>query len=612
MLATQNENEDGRWKIEDGTRQVIENFHFPSSILHPRFVFLFTLTLAVLITGCSPSGPRALLKGKKLMERGDYPAAVAQFKTATSLLATNAQAWNYLGVACQYAGLSAEAATAYQRALALDRDLMEAHYNLGCLWLEQNKPDAAASEFVAYTLRRSKAPEGWLKLGLAQLRAHDLAAAEKSFSTALYLSPDNPEALNGLGLARVERGRPLDAAQFFTAATRQKPEYAPAWLNLATVAQQYLHDDALALQNYRAYLALKPRPANWDAVNDLVNSLESPGKTTASVETQPPQPVPESRTPLATGIVRPASLVRTQTVARAGMNPPRQATTAPQVVKVQPEPAIVGTPVPETPQPSTGRTGVFNRLNPLNWFRSPAPETNEPMVVTPSPAPPPPPAPSVAHNNRVGITPLPPAGSSPPAPSVTAPKPVPVVPPKPVKIVQPAVPTYPRYLYLSPRKPAAGDRRTAANAFMRARDFEQNSRWPDALQAYREATELDPAWFEAQYNYGVIAYRLRSYSRALPAYEMALAIQPDSVDARYNFALALKAAGYVTDAVNELEKILAANPGEVRAHLALGNIYARQLYDPAQARQHYLKVLQLDPSNSQAPDIHFWLSSNPG
>ena len=125
-------------------------------------------------------------------------------------------------------------------------------------------------------MRRSKAPEGWLKLGLAQLQSHDVAAAEKSFSTALYLSPNNAEALNGLGLARVERGRPHEAAQFFAAAAKEQPDYAPALLNLATVAQQYLHDNALALQNYRAYLALTPRPANWDAVNDIANSLEPP------------------------------------------------------------------------------------------------------------------------------------------------------------------------------------------------------------------------------------------------------------------------------------------------------------------------------------------------
>ena len=600
MLAIKNIGEDGRWKIEDGIRHTIGKFHSPFSIFHPRcFIFL---ALALFIAGCSPSGPRALLKGKKLLERGDYAGAEAHFKTATSLLATNAQAWNYLGVACQYAGQPTDAVTAYQRALALDRDLMEAHYNLGCLWLEQNKPDAAEGEFTAYTLRRPKAPEGWLKLGLAQLQSHDVTSAEKSFSTAHYLSPDNAEALNGLGLACVERKRPHDAAQFFAAAAKEQPVYAPALLNLATVAQQYLHDNALALQNYRAYLALTPRPANWDAVNDIVNSLEPPAAAATASESQ--TPAPETRTPLAVSAIRPAGPSRTQTVARVNLNPPRPAT-SPQMVKVQPQPVIIGTPVAEAPpEAPTGKTGALNKLNPLNWFRSSAPEKSEVTVVTSLPPP-------VVSNSRVGVTPLPPANSSPPAQTASAPAPAPVVAPKPVKIVQPAPPTFPRYLYLSPHKPKAGDRRAASGAFTRAREFEQNSLWLDALQSYRQATELDPAWFEAQYNYGVIAFRLRNFNQSLAAYETALAIQPDSVDARYNFALALKAAGYVTDAVNELKKILAGNPDEVRAHLALGGLYAQQLYDPALARQHYSKVLALDPRNPQAPDIQFWLSSNP-
>jgi tetratricopeptide (TPR) repeat protein len=603
MLATKNENEDGKRRMEDGIRHAMKPVEALSSILHPRFCSGLILALALCLAGCSPTGPRALLKGKKQLERGNYDAAVSLLKTATSLLATNAQAWNYLGVACQQAGRPAEAVTAYQRALAQDRDLMEAHYNLGCLWLEQNKPDAAASEFIAYTLRRSKAPEGWLKLGLAQLQSHDVTAAEKSFSTALYLSPDNPEALNGLGLARVERGRPNEAVQFFTAATKGNPEYAPAWLNLGTVALQHLHDTSLALQNYRAYLALKPRPENWAAVNDLVNSLESPAKAAAAGENA--MPAAESRTPPVAAAIRTSPALRTQTVARASATPPRQAT-APPALKEPPESALANAPgVAPPPESAAGRTSTFSRLNPLNWFRPAPPQTNEPAVVTAAPPP-------AARTTRVAITPLPPVNPATSAPVVVAPKPAPAAPARPVKIAQPAVPLYPRYVYLSPSKPRAGDRRTASNAFGRARECEQNSRWSDALQAYREATDQDPGWFEARYNYGVIAYRLRYYSQALAAYETALAIQPDSVDARYNFALALKAAGYVTDAVSELEKILAANPGEVRAHLALGNLYARQLYDPARARQHYLKVLQLDPSNSQAPDIHFWLSSNPG
>ena len=58
--------------------------------------------------------------------------------------------------------------------------------------------------------------------------------------------------------------------------------------------------------------------------------------------------------------------------------------------------------------------------------------------------------------------------------------------------------------------------------------------------------------------------------------------------------------------------VVAAHPDEVRAQLALGNLYAQQLRDPAQARRHYMKVLELDPHNPQATDIRFWLSANPG
>jgi tetratricopeptide (TPR) repeat protein len=194
------------------------------------------------------------------------------------------------------------------------------------------------------------------------------------------------------------------------------------------------------------------------------------------------------------------------------------------------------------------------------------------------------------------------------------PEPASVTPPAnaaPVKLVPPAPPAFPRYLYHSPPAPKAGDRKAAARAFAAAQQSEQNQDFAPAMNSYRKAAGLDPAWFEAQYNYAVLAYRLHDFNHSLAACEMALALQPDSADARYNFALALKSAGYATDAVNELKKIVAANPDEARAQLALGNLYAQQMRDPAQARQHYLKWLELDPQDPQATNIRFWLSANP-
>jgi tetratricopeptide (TPR) repeat protein len=539
------------------------------------------LTLALFIAGCTPPGPRALLKGKKLLEHGDFSAAAEQFKTATTLLPANAQAWNYLGVASQAAGQPADAAAAYQRALTLDRDLIEAHFNLGCLWLEQNKPDAAKTEFTAYTLRRNNTPEGWLKLGIAQLRTADLSGAERSFSTAYYLNTNSPEGLNGLGLVWAQRGHAREAAQFFTTAIRRRPDYASAILNLATVAQRDLHDNRLALDNYRAYLALTPHQPNWDAVNAIAASLEPP--VAVAVVTPPPAPAP---TPVVNP-PKPAVVVHIPPTPK----PTTHYTPAPaQIVHVQPEPVIVTTPriyspAPE-PSPSVKPTETFvqSGVTPLPPPDSGQPENPTPLIA-PAPAPKPAPAPVVV---------------------VTPP-----VEPKPVHIIQSAPPTFPRYLYLSPSTPRRGDRVTAASAFNGARQFEQESRWADAMEWYRVATQSDPGWFEAQYNYGVIAYRQRNFPASLAAYEMALAIKPDSLDARYNFALALKAAGYELDAVNEMGKVAAANPTEVRAQLALGNLYAQQLHNTDRAREHYLKVLELDPRNAQANDIRFWLSANP-
>ena len=544
----------------------------------PIGYFLF-LALALFVAGCSPTGSRALLDGKKLLERGDYAGAVAQLKTATVLLATNAQAWNYYGVACQHAGQFADAALAYQNALKLDRDLTEAHYNLGCLRLEQDKPDAARAEFTAYTLRRGNAPEGWLKLGAAQLRAGDYLSAERSFSTAYSINTNNAEALNGIGLARVQRGKPREAAQYFAAAVWFHPDYAPALLNLATVEHQYLHDDAAAAGNYRKYLALAPRQADWTAVNDLVQTLGQPAQIASAnppLANQIPATAPDTAStretkPASTASSRPVQPARTPPVARNSNPPPREAPSPPlEVVRIaEPEPVIATAPAAPAP-PATA---------------APRPSA----TVSPR---------ALQNYSRTGVTPLP--GIAPPE---TA--------PPPARIVPPAPPVFPRYVFLSPRKPAAGDRQAAAVAFAAAQKAERQSDLAQAEDGYRKAAQLDPSWFEAQYNYGVLAGRQRDFSHSLAADEMALAVQPDSADARFNFAMELKAAGYANDAENELKKIIAASPNEPRAHLALANLYAQQMRDPARAREQYLKVLELDPRNPAAADIRFWLSANP-
>jgi tetratricopeptide (TPR) repeat protein len=567
------------------------------------------LALVLALAGCTPAGPRALLKGKKYLDRGDYADAVAELKTATELLATNAAAWNYFGVALQRAGQLDAAGMAYGRALDVDRDLIEARLNLGILYLEQNKVDAAKTEFTAYTLRRPNDPTGWLKLGSAQLKLGETVPAERSFSAVLALKTSEAEAYNGLGLARIQRNKPHEAAQFFTAAVQARPGFSAAILNLATVSQQFLHDNKAALENYRAYLALTPKPANWDAVNVIAENLEKSLAPVAVAVAPTPAPIAKPIPPTAAPVVEtkppqkipPVAIVHAPPAPKPVIvtPPPQPVPAAPvKVVQVAPEPKIVAAPpapaeekpLPALPVPEPpAKPSLLNRL-----FAAPAPDN---AATAPKFLP-------------SGVTPLPGDPTPPPPPTPTPPVPEKKV--APVVIIPPAPVDFPRYAYLSPRRPQPGNRRAATSSFTQARMAEQEQQWPLAFTEYNQAVALDPSWFEAQYNAGVIAHRQRNYEAALASYETALAIQPSSVDTRYNFALALKAAGYVPDAANELKKILSANPNEVRAHLALANICAQQLHDPGQARTHYLAVLELDPQNPQSNDIRFWLAANPG
>jgi tetratricopeptide (TPR) repeat protein len=583
------------------------------------FCFASVLFCALMLTGCTPEGPRALLAGKRLMDQGKYPQAVEKLRTATSLLVTNAQAWNYLGLACQQAGEAAEAEKAYQRALALDHDLTEAHYNLGCLWLAQNKPDAARTELMAFTLRRANSAEGLLQLGAAQLRvaeieptiqarSRELIAAEKSFADALRLNPRSAEGLNGVGLVRLQRGRASEAAHFFNSALALQPDYGPALLNLAVVSQQYLKDRHLAVQKYREYLALKPRPENADAVNAVVLQLEqelAPKARTAaaSVASQNNTNL-NLQKPLFTNAARIAAVAKTDGPSNAirltppatlskpavGPSPPKSVpspipTTAVEVVNVPADakfkvaqdvstpPSPVQTPLsqsgssPSSTESRLAERGLLQRVNPLSLFHG------EQKLAPRS-------APLAGASDS--------AQAEAQSPGSTA-----------------------RYPYQSLSRPALGNRAQAERLFSQGVQAQQTHRLAEAIQAYTRATQLDPGYFEAYYNLGLAATEAGNPESALRAYETGLAVRPESLDARYNFALALKQASYFIDAAHELEKLLAAYPNETRAHLTLGNIYAQQLRQEAKARQHYSKVLEADPRNAQAGAIRYWLIDNP-
>jgi Tfp pilus assembly protein PilF len=259
--------------------------------------------------------------------------------------------------------------------------------------------------------------------------------------------------------------------------------------------------------------------------------------------------------------------------------------TPPPIRAEAPEPLVTTSSAPASvAEPQIAKRSFFERVNPLNLFHS-----GEKAPVRPTPLGTGVAQPGADAANLTASGSEPAVGPSSPPPNASA----------------------ARYAYRSPHEPAPGNRAAAERAFTQGVQAQEARRLPEAVQSYRLAAQQDPSLFEAHYNLGLAYSQAGNLRAALVAYEDALAVQPRSLDARYNFALVLKQANYIADAVIELERVLASYPNETRAHLALGNLYAQQLHQPAKARQHYVKVLEVEPRHPQAGDIRYWLAANP-
>ena len=65
--------------------------------------------------------------------------------------------------------------------------------------------------------------------------------------------------------------------------------------------------------------------------------------------------------------------------------------------------------------------------------------------------------------------------------------------------VLPTAVAYPRYAYLHPALPKAGDRQVAKTYFDDGAKAQKSKEWQRAKAAYLQATKSDPAWFEARF-----------------------------------------------------------------------------------------------------------------
>ena len=625
------------------------------------------------LSACAPPGVRACLDGERLTRQGEYAQAIEKLKVATAMLPDDSRAWNLLGLAYHQDGRVTNAFEAYQNAVSRDSNLAPVHYNLGCLYFDQNQFRNAVLEFSTYTRLDPNRDVGWMMLAATHLRSRQFDEAERCYLTAAQLKSDSARVLNDLGVVKVQQRRPREALNYFMASLQKDSSFSSALLNSAIVHHRYFTNYPAAMEAYRKFLATDVRPLHSEAVKQVVAKLElvlsprpSPSESN-SVEvvsnTVPKAavdgPGPESQNTV-TNIVSSNHVAAATVPKSAQLEVPREETeiknpelapnsdaaNAASSETNSPSASVESSPKlnPEVFNPEIESVTVSDAVRPQmaqNEGASSGPDAEDTDIVDAKPDVP---EPTDNSTNKPLILPIKPkeskwrierlnpvrwfrAKDSSSTEQAVSEQDLPhqepegdlaTDPSEEVESVVSVAPSRPKpvvqtpsYSYRIAAPPVAGDRSKAESLFADGLTAHRERRLADAIESYRNAINEDPSFFEAYYNLGLAAYDIKDLAQSLAAYEVALSLNPGSLDARYNFALALRRGGFLHDAARELDRALIDHGDAAKVHFTLAKIYADELFETELARRHYRRVLELSPRHSQAPAIRYWLAAHP-
>lgn len=132
-----------------------------------------------------------------------------------------------------------------------------------------------------------------------------------------------------------------------------------------------------------------------------------------------------------------------------------------------------------------------------------------------------------------------------------------------------------------------------------------------ALEAFREATTLDPHHPQAHSNLGVLLWQLGEVDEALDVLRIAIQLDSEDFDALVNLAMICHQVGLYDEAVNLYTRYLDQQPEDIAARLELAECYV-QLEEFSAALQELDTVLLLDPENEKAQHRYDELSKQTG
>ncbi|MBE9187133.1 tetratricopeptide repeat protein [Microcoleus sp. LEGE 07076] len=118
-------------------------------------------------------------------------------------------------------------------------------------------------------------------------------------------------------------------------------------------------------------------------------------------------------------------------------------------------------------------------------------------------------------------------------------------------------------------------------------------KFPQAIECYSRAIELNPQLAIAYHNLGEMLVEQKRWDEAIANYRQAIAINPDSFESYHSLGKTWAARGEGDRAIACYRKSLDLNPDYARAYLGLGNVFAQKREFEA-AIQCYRQTLEIN------------------
>jgi tetratricopeptide (TPR) repeat protein len=195
--------------------------------------------------------------GLSFHQQGNIARAEASFREVLKLDRRNFHASYFLGVIAAHTGRHDQAVELIGRAIAIDPNRPDAHYNRGTALLALQRLEPALASYDKAVGLNPGYLEAWANRGSVLLELARFDQALVSYDKVIGLRPNDAAAHHNRGVALEALERFGDAAESYGRAIALKPDYAEAHANLG-VALEALARFEEALASYDKAVALRP------------------------------------------------------------------------------------------------------------------------------------------------------------------------------------------------------------------------------------------------------------------------------------------------------------------------------------------------------------------